>query len=247
MRNNNLITILNDLGLSENESQVYLSALSLGPTTIQKIARTAEIKRTTVYTVVESLKKRGLVSIDVKGFKKLYVAESPEKLDRIIEERHQQLHKQLPEFMSLYNLQGGESFIKYYEGKEGVKSVYESMIRDIKPGEKYMVMANASKVFDLYGKWFYNFIERRAKLNINIRMLFQDDDLARDHKKYEKNYNHTIKFLPKDTKLITNLVVTPQRVLIHQLNQPIIGIVIENKSVIQMHQQTFELLWKTAK
>ena len=247
MKKRGLIEILQDLGLNENESRVYFASLSLGPGTVQKIAKASEVKRTTVYTVIESLQKRGLMKIEVKGFKKLYVAESPEKLERILEERKERFMDQLPEFMSVYNLKGGESFIKYYEGQEAVKSVYESNLKDIKHGEKYMVISNAEKVFDIYGKWFDKFVEKRAKLNIDIRMILQDNDHSRDYGKLEKNYNHKVRFLPKKTELITNLVITPQRVLIHQLNPPIMGIVIENKSAIQMHQQLFEVIWETCK
>jgi sugar-specific transcriptional regulator TrmB len=245
MENNKTIKILEDLGLSENESRVYLASLSLGPSTIQKIAKAAEVKRTTTYTLIESLQKKGLINIDVNGFKKAYTAASPEQLELIIDQKREEFKKQLPELLSLHNLKGGESFIKYYEGNEAVLSVYENNLKDIKPGEKYMVISDAEKVFDIYGKRFNQFVERRAKLDLDIRMILQDNAWSRDYKKYEKNYNHSVRFLPKETNLVTNLVITPQRVLIHQINPPVIGIVIENKSVVKMHQEIFEVLWKT--
>lgn len=247
MRNSKLTEILREIGLSDNESKVYLAALSLGPTTIKKIANSAEINRTTAYPVISALQTKGLMKIDVEGFKKRYVAESPERLESIIDQSRERFKKRLPDFLSLYNLEGGEGFIKYYEGQEAVKSVYEKNIKDIKPGEEYMVISDAEKVFDMYGQWFDKFIERRGKLNINIRMILQNNPWAQDYKKYERNYNQSIRFLPKEIDLVTNLVVTPQRVLIHQLNPPIIGIVIENKSAIKMHQQLFEVLWNTCK
>ena len=76
-------------------------------------------------------------------------------------------------------------------------------------------------------------------------MLFQDSELAHDWKKIERNFNAKIKVLPKNTHLKTNLVITPQKVLIHQLTDPILGIVIENKSVIQMHTEMYELIWNS--
>jgi len=247
MKKENLIETLEDLGLSENESRVYFASLSLGSSTIQKIAKAAEIKRTTTYTVVESLQNKGLMNVNIEGLKKTFVAENPERLEVIVDQRKEKLHNQLPEFLSLYNLKGGESIVKYYEGKEAVKTVYESNLRDIKPREEYMVISNSEKLFNLYGDWFPKFIERRGKLNINIRMILRNNETSREQKKYEKNFNQTIRFLPNETELMTNLVVTPQRVLIHQLDSPIIGIVIENKSAIQMQQQLFEILWSTCK
>lgn len=245
MPNKPLTTTLIDLGLTENEAKVYLAALTLGPTTILKLAQAAETKRTTVYSVVESLKMKGLITIEVKGFKKLFVAESPEKLETILENRKTLLAKTLPEFSALYNLKGGESQIKYYEGLSGIKSVYENLIRDVRPKEDYSIISHQEQWINLDPEFFLDFTKRRAKLNINIRLLVQDSPTAREHKRLEKTFNEHIKILPKDTSLNTNLVVIPKKVVIHQLTPPIMAIVIENQSVVRMHQQLFEIIWRT--
>ena len=245
MASNQLIKTLNELGLNENESKVYYSSLSLGPSTILKISQAAEIKRTTAYTVIESLKQKGLMNIQVTGFKKKYVAENPQKLEAMLEVRRKKFQSLLPEFSALFNLQGGESFIKYYEGLEAVKGVYEGLIRDVKPGDDYLVMGNQDKWVGHDKEYFLDFLYRRAKLPIKIRMMFVDTPLAHEWKKIEKNFNSTIKILPKDTHVTTNLVVTPQKVFIHQLTSPIIGILIENKSVINMHKEMYEIIWKS--
>ena len=247
MKHDNNLKILQNLGLNEKESKVYLATLSLGKTTIQMIAKAAEIKRTTAYNVVDSLQQKGLITVEIDGFKKKFVAENPERLEKMIDDSRNDLHKSLPELQSLYNLGGEESVIRYYEGKEAIKSVYLDNIRDIKPQQEYMVISNAEKLFNIYGDWFEKFVSDRGKLNINIRMILESNQWSREYSKFEKNYNHKIRFLPKETRLTTNLVITPQRALIHQLNQPIMGIVIENRSAIEMHQQLFEVLWKTCK
>ena len=245
MKTNKLTDILKEIGLSENEANVYSSLLSLGPATVLNISKTSEIKRTTVYSVLESLKQKGLVNLELQGFKQLYAAENPSKLEHVLESRKEKFKDSLPEFMALYSLKGGESFIKYYEGLEGVKSVYESLIRDIKPHENYSVIGSQKDWHDLDEDYFQDFIERRAKLNINIRLLLTESEIAKEHKKFERNYNEHIKFLPENTSLTTNMVVTPQKIVIQQLTQPIMAIVIENKSIVKMHQELFEVMWNS--
>lgn len=245
MHENRLLQSLEDFGLNEKEAKIYFAALSLGPTTIQKIAQMADIKRTTVYSLIESLKQKGLVTIQVDGFKKKFTAEDPAKLTSILDKRKKALQSLLPEFAALYNLRGGESSIKYYEGIEAVKGVYESMIRDIRPGEDYLIVSNQDELFSLDKEYYMDFIYRRAKLPIKIRALLQNSPQVHEWLKIQKNINTKIKILPKETKLKTNLVVTPRRVLIHQLSAPILGIVIENKSVIQMHTEMFEIIWNS--
>lgn len=234
---------LADIGLSSNEASVYLTLLSLGPTTALKLARGTGIKRSTVYLTLESLKQRGLVALEMHGFKSLFVAENPEKLDAVLEERKLRLGRDLPELLSLYNLKGGESTMKYYEGFAGLKQVYESMIRDIRPHEKYLVLSHLEPVVGLDHEFFEDFFRRRSKLNIDLRLLLQDTPEAHRRKKIERNFNERIKILPPKVSLVTNLVIVPRRVLIQQSRPPVFGIVIENKSIIEMHQQMFEIMW----
>jgi len=245
MRNNQLIDALKELSLTENEAEVYFTSLSLGPSTIIKIARASGIKRTTVYSTIDSLKQKGLMNIQVEGFKKKFVAEDPQKLEQIIEARKERFRNLLPEFSAIYNLQGGESFIKYYEGLPAIQGVYESLIRDIKPHEDYLVLSNQDATINLHEEFMMDFLSRRAKLPINIKMIFQESALAHKLKNQEQNYNSKTKILSAKTKLNTNLVITPERVFIHQLIEPIIGIVIENKSVIQMHKEMYEVIWNS--
>jgi len=245
MRQNKLVDTLTDLGLSEHEASVYLAALSLGPSTIAKISKAAEIKRTTVYSVVDALQVRGLMNVEVRGLKKLYAASNPEKLDTILDSRKERLKTVLPDFAALYNLKGGESFIKYYEGIEAIKNVYEGLIKNVCPHEDYLIISDQKRWYEVDKAFFDDFSRRRAKLPINIRMLLVDSDTARLWKSREKMLNVKVKFLPKGTELTTNLVVIPRRVVVQQLTPPIFAMVIENQSTIQMFQQMFEILWKS--
>lgn len=123
MKKSQIQDFLTELGLTENEAAVYLIGLSLGPTTILNIAKASGIRRTTVYSVVEVLKTKGLMHIEPRGFKQVFVAESPEKLELILEAKRSSLRRMLPELSALYNLKGGESTIKYYEGMEAIKYI----------------------------------------------------------------------------------------------------------------------------
>jgi len=243
MKKNMLTEILTGLGLTDNEARVYFAALALGPATILKISRAAEVKRTTVYSVIEALKQRGLVTIELRGLKQLYVAENPEKLESMLEEKKERLQAVLPEFSALYNLKKGEGIIKYYEGLEAVKSTYEQLLNDVRVHEDYLVISDQRQWYDLDKAYFQNFTERRAKLNVCTRLLLQDSAPAREHKKFEKNYHEEVKILPAHTQLTTNLVIIPKRIVIHQLIPPVMAIVIENKNIVQLHRELFEIAW----
>ena len=241
----NLTEILKDLGLSDNESRVYLAALSTGPASILNIAKVAETKRTTVYSVVEYLQNRGLMRAELKGSRKVFAAEHPNKLQSMIKLKEDTLLQALPNFLELYDLKKNEGFIKYYEGLEAVKNVYDGLLRDIKPGDDYLIISDYTQWRELDPKFYDDFWLRRSKKGVKTRMLLQDTIDARQSKRTEAKYQHKIKLLPPDTKLSTNLVVTPQKVAVHQLTAPIFALVIENQSIIQMNKEMFEIMWRS--
>lgn len=242
---NKLITTLQSIGLNDKEADVYLSAVSLGPSSVLKIAQNAGLKRTTVYSVLESLKQKGLVKMNIRGWKTLFEAENPEKLESIVDQMRHEVRRALPEFASVYNLHSSGAFIKYYEGLEGIKQVYQDLLRDVRPHEDYLIISDSVQWLEQDPEFFSQFLERRSKLDINIRALLQDSDLARQYKKTERNLNWKVKILPAGHKLATNMLIIPRRVVINQLKPPLLAMVIENDSVIQMNRELFEIVWRS--
>ncbi|MFH0856345.1 MAG: helix-turn-helix domain-containing protein [bacterium] len=249
MNNSKLLSFLSEMGMTENEAKIYLTLLSLGATTILKLSNVSEIKRTTAYAVVESLMQKGLVKIEVNGFKKLFVAEAPEKLEVMLELRRKKMKELLPEFMAIQNLEGAESFIKYYDGLESIKTVYEEILKEMRPHEEYLSIGNPSKWFPLDNEYFQKFRQRRAelsrKINFKICHLLRDCEKAREIKNYEKNYNEKIKILPEKINFSSNLIIIPKKVIIHQLIPPFRAIVIENPSAVHLQRELFNVIWET--
>lgn len=53
--------ILENLGFSDNEAKVYLAALETGLSSAQDIADKAKLKRTTTYSVLDVLVRKGFI------------------------------------------------------------------------------------------------------------------------------------------------------------------------------------------
>ena len=67
---------LSQLGLTQNQAKVYLACLQLGVDTVWHIAKFANLKRPTVYLILDDLGQKGLVSKtkkDLKTFLKLKI------------------------------------------------------------------------------------------------------------------------------------------------------------------------------
>ncbi len=129
--NQEIVSQIEDLGLSNKEARVYVANLMLGPASVQQIADYAEIKRVTVYVILESLISLGLVSQTMRGKKTLFIAEDPSNLRRLLEKREQELQDQkssfeqvLPELQGLKTLPEDAPGVKFYEGTDGIKSLF---------------------------------------------------------------------------------------------------------------------------
>ncbi len=134
---------LEEIGLSEKEAQVYLALLQVDNDSIQDIAKKTGINRTTVYPVLESLEKKGLVSEVQDGKKTNYQAAPPERLETfverqkvVLEERSERLKDIIPQIKGIQREQGERPIIKFFEGRDGVVSAYEEFYESLDNKEK---------------------------------------------------------------------------------------------------------------
>ena len=75
-----LQTVIEKIGLSKKQTDIYLALLELSEATITDIARTATMKRPTTYLIINELEMLGLVSSIKKGKKKFYSPAHPRRL-----------------------------------------------------------------------------------------------------------------------------------------------------------------------
>lgn len=138
---------LEDLGLSEKEAKVYLSLLEVDNDSVLDLAEKTKINRTTIYPVLESLAKKGLIS-EVKVDKKVrFQAEPPERLETyverqkiVLEEHAKRLKDVIPQLKSVQRETGERPTVKYFEGREGIISSLEEFFRGKdEGGVSYMV------------------------------------------------------------------------------------------------------------
>ena len=79
------------LGLSEKEARIYLLLLQIGSSPVSALAKRAHIKRVSVYSVLETLFDRGLVTFEQHPEGKRYLAYDPECLLYLLEKEKAQL------------------------------------------------------------------------------------------------------------------------------------------------------------
>lgn len=240
---------LQEIGLSDKEASVYLALLSVDNDSVVDLAKKTKINRTTIYPVLESLAKKGLIS-EVKIDKKVkYQAEPPERLETYVEriktdlnEQERRLKDIIPQLRSMYKEDSEKPVAKFFEGKEGVISMTEELVMsDSDDNTMYMIynkdmLNNLFKEVDLS-----RFSEIRKKKKINGKSIYNFDNGELDRR---QNLGNRIKVDSKKNPISCDITVFGNKVRVATLKNGVGGIMIYNKDFADTMKTLFELAFK---
>jgi sugar-specific transcriptional regulator TrmB len=247
---------LTEFGLNDKEVSIYLTLLKTGPSTIMDLSRKTGIKRSTTHNNVEELIKKGLVSQTNYGERRMAVAEDPEKLKFLLEQRKwdvQKLEKVMPDIVkSIYETIPGAKDnskveVKYYEGENGFRDATQRSISESK-GEILQIsnMTEWRKVFTYdYAKEFY--IPLRLKKGIHARTLALKDEVALQTMDEDKALNREMRFLPAGISFKPTIMIYGNEISLMTSSEPYTSIIITNEEIADALRGVFNSLWDLSK
>lgn len=150
-----LIRELTHIGLSEKESAVYLALTALGSGTAYRIAEVCDVKKPTVYIILEELRNKGLVLKIPHVKKALYSARNIEDYLLEQERRIKSVRSIVPLLDSMNGNSGANVF--FFNGPGGLRQATNYKI-DLMKGKEfcgfYSNLADApSELIDFYRTW----------------------------------------------------------------------------------------------
>lgn len=253
-----IIAQLSKSGLSEKAAKIYAALLESGGAYPSKLAEITKINRSTSYKILTDLSVKGLVSEIMKGKKLYYQIEKPYKLERFAkynlnraQDTLEYVKKLIPELEGLYNLIPNKPSVKFFEGIEGVISIYEDHIAVDKKYEM-LSFANTAEVINfLPKKFFEHYLRSKEKFGILTRAITPDTQT-------DQNYNQII-YKNVDRKIWPDLRHIPQNIFPYKIELTIyadnrvsllklerenpIGVIIEDKIFHDTMRMIFELAW----
>lgn len=230
-----------DAGLSENEAKVYLAALELGETSVYRLAKKSSVKRTTTYLAVETLKEKGLMSSYLSNNVAVCYAESPKKLVNILERKKEALDKVMPELMAFNNLIDKKPKIRYFEGKESYKEVFE----DILKYSDSETLITFNERFWNYDEYFVDyFIPQRKKKKIWARALFHDNPVFRELKQRENDLFMKCKLVSGDNfRVAIEMIIYGVNKVGFVSYEEEMAIIVESQKIYDTQKGFFETIW----
>jgi len=243
---------LQQLGLSEKEAKVYLASLELGSTSVLEISKKAGLKRPTTYYAIEELIKKGLMSSFEKGKKRCFSAESPERLlSLIIVKRRkvavleEDLQRVLPELNNIFNLAGERPKVRFFEGREGIKTIQEDILKSkFNSIEEIVPLDESYKIFPPSSKDHRHEMRKKAK-KISVKMIYSSkkgEILPGEEDSIERRFVPPGKF-----PFSAEINVYGNKTAIVTYKGKLIGIIVESEEIANTLRVIFNLAWKAVK
>ncbi len=236
---------LRTMGWTENEVKVYISLLELGSAKVDSIAKRISKPRTTIYSILTTLTEKGVVSHAIKSGVKYFIASDPEKLISDQEEKISRLKKILPELNSIKQTVGKKPSVELYEGKKGIKTIYQDIIRTKKPLYSY---GNTKLLVELLDFSIFNFIKKRIQEDIFLKLVTEVSESSikmkdKDHRSLrETRFLDKLKGMPSAVYIYGNKVA----MLTFIKSEPV-GLIIANNEISRSQRLLFDILWEAAK
>ena len=172
---------LEEYGLSRNETNVYLNCLKLGICSVYKLSEKTFLPKSTCYDTLKSLKQKGLVSSIIKNKKKHFEAADPEKLIGILEEKKSKIESIIPSLGLMKRTATEKPQIEIFSGKEGVKTIFESVLVTNKD---FLIMGNFDKFKEYFPFYSDLFVKRRVKQKLVCKLI---EEKSKENVSLKKN------------------------------------------------------------
>src|SRR3989344_1517088 len=233
---------LRSAGLPKRGAAVYVALLQAGVSSPSEISRTAKVKRSTVYNIIEELERAGLVAEVPREKRKKYVALSPERVVERLKTKTEEVQRILPELLALHGGAKEKPRVSLYDDEAGMASVYEEITH---ASEKnicaFLSLDSVPK--QLWKQAFDRFVELYSRPNMKVReLIFTRDENHPYLKKVFAISNYRGKIVA--TPFFTDSIIYGDKVALFSFSDKF-ALVIQSKTIADSIRSLFELAWSS--
>jgi sugar-specific transcriptional regulator TrmB len=245
-----MLHILESVGLDSKQSQLYLAGLQLGTAPASDYAKATGLNRITSYNLLEELVHRGYFTVVKKVRAKWYAPVAPEYVALEARKNVESLERALPELRSLQGATYRKPRVRFFEGWEGIRHVYEDTLQA--EGE-LLNFANSAVVRRFWPQYDEEYVNERVKRGIRLRGISPDDGAGRRVHGEDTEKLREIRLVPaSDFDFKNEINIYDHKVAICSFDsglkgdKDMFGVIIESKEVAETQRQIFEMAWRYA-
>jgi len=239
--------ILEKFGLTDKESAVYLAILQLGQCSILDVAKKSELKRTTVYRIIDDLTRKGFITKVPKTQKNLFMAENPDILLENLERKEKIIKESLPLFKAIYNTSETKPKIKFFEGKEGIKTLLYDSLKNNKSREILWIWPIKDALQVLGKEENLAYIRERVLLKIQVKNIRpKGKELGIKEQAPSTKYLREVRYSPKEMDYSATIGIYENKVSVFSSEKENFGFLIESTEFFQLMRQIYNILWSVS-
>ena len=243
--------VLEHIGLTHNESLVYLTLIKEGMSKSGEILKHSGLNSGKIYEILESLKKKGLVSESVINNIKHYTAAPPSQLFEYLNKQKEELEKDeqiiknaIPELEKIREKKTKEIKAMTYIGFRGIKTAAEEALENMKEKQDILAMGVTEKKDKKFNEFWKQWSARRMEKKIIAKHIFSERG---DYFKAFKKMKYTEAKVLDGLTPVTIDIFGDNRILILNYNEPISCTMIYDKNTTTSFITFFYQLWNIAK
>ncbi len=236
--------ILKDLGLTNNETEVYLTLIRLGSVTVNVIAEKSGLHRQACYDALDRLLEKGFVSFVTKNNSKHFSGVHPEKILSYLKEKEDNFKLVLPELLNLVKTPKEDTSVEVFKGSGIVKTIMRDITNEAETfKEDVLIMGVDERDFvkDNETVTKHHLIKMR-KMGIKERVLVEEGDTY-----FLEGPQTEYRWFPKNSFSPIPMFVYGSKMAIIIWGNPNYAIVIDNRRISDSYRKQFDMLWKISK
>ena len=251
-------SFLQNLGLTESETRVFLYLLTHGESIASIIAKRLGIKRASVYQVLETLETKGLTVQFSKNGVAHFDSINPDELVDLCEQRVFEMQRlkrkaeviktELKELRSKGKMPTLEirGKIKYFQGLEAITQLIEETIQE--PGKEQLCFGLNTYHTDLAGDDWGQYTKKRVAKGMFVQSIQPDTDPAIAYKGRDKHELRQTRLVPHDKfpgRCEIN-IIGPMIAMFSAAGHEPMGMKMYSKELAQALRSLFQLAWERA-
>jgi len=236
--------VLKEYGLKEKHARVYIACLELGSGSVLKIAKKAALPRSTTEVILNALQDKGFVSSFRKRKAKYFSTEDPKKIIAGAKAKAELLERALPEFRELYARSNVIPTVRFYQGREGMRKVFDEIRAEAHTEAKELLaFSSVDDIFALLGKDFYDFVRERVRLKLPSRVILRESEKAWERVRLAPQELRQVRLVSIAYEHHGLIYIWGNKVAMMALKHEWSVLIIESEELAKSQKMFFEALW----
>ena len=239
---------LKELGLTNNEIEIYTTILKKGKSTATQIRKLTNIANSRVYAAIDTLILKGIIVYEKTPKGRIYSALNPEVLKDLMIEKMEKINEYIPILKDLQKKNEEETETAVYEGFKGFKTAMYNLAEECPVGEIVYIIGFSNQAYK--NEKLAALLRDVNKISIRKKHKFKmilDNKGNKFYKERKEEKITKIKFMENGFKSPASIDIFKDTVYILMWDENPYAFKIKNKNIAEGFKIYFDFMWKTAK